>query len=249
MQVPTSAKSAYAAQLRKRLLGSEDIASELRELLPADLQGWGHDHDAFELMFSLLDIKVFLEVGTWKGMTSIRVAKEMIKRGIEGAIFCVDTWLGGEEHFGYRDMRRLAGYPRLYDQFLSNCVHEGVAPLIVPVPTTSHIGSVVLAREGIKADVIYVDASHEYADVLADLNDYFPLLKEGGLFIGDDYHASWPGVIRAAREFADKNDLRIYIWATKYFLQPKAVPPLAGHFLDVTDRPGVFYNGEAGYVG
>lgn len=36
-------------------------------------------------------------------------------------------------------------------------------------------------------DFIYIDANHKYDDVMNDLNAWFPKLKKGGLFSGDDY--------------------------------------------------------------
>jgi hypothetical protein len=36
-------------------------------------------------------------------------------------------------------------------------------------------------------DLIFIDANHTYKYVLEDLNNYFPKLKEGGIFCGDDF--------------------------------------------------------------
>ena len=36
-------------------------------------------------------------------------------------------------------------------------------------------------------DFIYVDASHKFADALADIEAWWPKLKLGGLMAGDDY--------------------------------------------------------------
>jgi hypothetical protein len=36
-------------------------------------------------------------------------------------------------------------------------------------------------------DWIYIDASHTYENVMNDLNHWYPKLKKGGLFSGDDY--------------------------------------------------------------
>ena len=57
-------------------------------------------------------------------------------------------------------------------------------------------------------DFIYVDATHTYESVLADLNDYFPKLKRGGILAGHDYTRNFPGVKKAVIEFAEENDLK-----------------------------------------
>ena len=39
----------------------------------------------------------------------------------------------------------------------------------------------------IKADFIYIDASHYYKDVIDDLNAWHPFLNENGIICGDDW--------------------------------------------------------------
>ena len=51
---------------------------------------------------------------------------------------------------------------------------------------------------------IYLDGSHTYTDVTADLGAWWPKLKRGGVYAGHDYcarHAHY-GVIQAVDEFA-----------------------------------------------
>jgi len=49
-------------------------------------------------------------------------------------------------------------------------------------------------------DLVYVDGAHEYAEVLADISAWWKLLRIGGILLGDDF--AWPGVKKAAEEFA-----------------------------------------------
>jgi hypothetical protein len=55
-------------------------------------------------------------------------------------------------------------------------------------------------------DFIYIDANHSYEAVLKDLNIWYPKLKSGGLFSGDDYVPTC-GVIRAVNEFTKNNNI------------------------------------------
>jgi hypothetical protein len=59
-------------------------------------------------------------------------------------------------------------------------------------------------------DFIYIDATHIYECVKADLNMYFPKLKKTGLICGHDYinHPSF-SVIPAVDEFVKQNNSRI----------------------------------------
>jgi predicted O-methyltransferase YrrM len=52
-------------------------------------------------------------------------------------------------------------------------------------------------------DVVFIDGLHEYEQLTKDCENYYPKVKEGGIFAGHDYHAI-PGVKKAADEFAAK---------------------------------------------
>jgi len=56
-----------------------------------------------------------------------------------------------------------------------------------------------------------VDAAHEYEPVLADIKAFYPLLKEGGTMIGDDYVCEWPGVVKAVQEFTNTNNIQFNV--------------------------------------
>jgi len=67
-------------------------------------------------------------------------------------------------------------------------------------------------------DLVYIDGDHSYEGCKQDLEDWWPKVKKGGLFLGDDYshqHARMTGmrfeVIKAVDEFVKNNDLTLYI--------------------------------------
>ncbi|HLK36566.1 MAG TPA: class I SAM-dependent methyltransferase [Polyangiaceae bacterium] len=50
-------------------------------------------------------------------------------------------------------------------------------------------------------DLVWIDASHEYEHVSADIEAWLPKVRAGGTLGGDDYDlVDYPGVIRAVRE-------------------------------------------------
>jgi predicted O-methyltransferase YrrM len=49
-------------------------------------------------------------------------------------------------------------------------------------------------------DLIYIDASHVYEDVVRDSELAFSLLRSDGVVVWDDYHAAQPDVVRALNE-------------------------------------------------
>ena len=63
---------------------------------------------------------------------------------------------------------------------------ENLQKFIAPFPTTSAIAARYFRDLGIKSDLIYIDGSHDYDDVLADLQDYYKLLSSKGWMFGHD---------------------------------------------------------------
>lgn len=66
-------------------------------------------------------------------------------------------------------------------------------------------------------DLIYIDADHTYGGCLTDLINWYPKLKKGGLFFGDDYIVcnnpteGYYGVVGAVEEFAQSKQLDVKI--------------------------------------
>jgi Methyltransferase domain len=205
-----------------------------------DLQGWGGNHPAFAVLTHLYRPKLFIEVGSWKGMSSVFIGRAIKEAKLSCPLICVDTWLGAEEHFKGMGVRE-NGYPRLYFQFAANIIINGLADVVVPFPQTSHIAADMFSSKSIKADLVYIDASHHYRDVIVDLNLYWDLITDDGCLIGDDYHWGWPGVVQAAHEFATKVKRPLYIWESKYFI-PKDDRQLPKDFIHVGREPYLFFD-------
>ncbi|WP_459935735.1 class I SAM-dependent methyltransferase [Desulfonatronum parangueonense] len=181
-----------------------------------------------ELIRKVLELsspKLIIEVGSWKGDSASVMARFFKDNCIDGAIICVDTWLGGVEHinndhtsWGIMNYLKF-GYSTLYFHFLANMMHAGIHQYIIPFPNTSLNSSRYMVKKSILADMVYVDASHEEDDVYADLNSYWDLLKPGGLMLGDDWHVDWYGVICAVNRFSKEKCLVIQSCGEKWFLQ------------------------------
>jgi predicted O-methyltransferase YrrM len=200
---------ALAQALRTRMFGKDFLAGVTTGNRPGELalptQG-----GIFWDVLPKVNARVVIEVGSWRGRSASVLAEHFRRNNIDGAVICVDTWLGSLEHYqadAPSDWSMApylqGGYPTLYHQFIANLTHLGLIDYIVPIPNTSIMAARWLARLGIQADFVYIDASHEREDVAADLKAYFPLVRQGGVFAGDDYMSGWPGVITAVVEFFD----------------------------------------------
>lgn len=132
-----------------------------------------------------------LEVGSWMG-ASVLTWAAAIDRFIagDGEILCVDTWspyLASDDinvDGAYHAMNQAASTELAYSVFRHNA---SCVPKKVRVDHLRGKSKDVLSmlREG-GFDIVYVDGSHYYADVVADLAEARRLVADGGLLCGDD---------------------------------------------------------------
>jgi hypothetical protein len=147
---------------------------------------------------------VIVEVGTWKGLSANTMASLCRAANVTPQIVCIDTWLGSPEHMegesSSQGMSRINGLPTLFAVFLKNTKRLGNDSVIYPFPISSVQGAHYLIRKNFVADIIYIDAGHEYESVLLDIKLFWQLLQQDGVMIFDDWR--WPGVRKAIQEFA-----------------------------------------------
>ncbi|WP_428485371.1 class I SAM-dependent methyltransferase [Rhodopila sp.] len=188
-----------------------DIYAGFVPTFAEDRQGWNSEHAAFDEIIRKVRPSVAIDVGVWKGASTIYLANLLKRNAVSGTVIGVDTFLGSVEHWdrtsgfgGLMPFRH--GMPLLYEQFLSNVVRASAQDQIVPLAQTSTIAGLLLRRLGVQASLIHIDASHEHEDVLRDARTYWDILAPGGYLIGDDYNQDWPEVMQAADQFAaEKN--------------------------------------------
>lgn len=171
------------------------------EVLPFEPHGWYGHHEIFTEWITKKRIKIAIEIGSWLGASTRDIAKLLPRHGV---VFAVDTWKGSIEHQpGQHFTHPAIGY--LFQQFISNVIHENLERKIIPVRLSSVEAAESLKPLGIRADFIYIDGAHDYDSVIADIRAWYPYLRKDGIFCGDDY--TTPGVAQAVHEFADENDL------------------------------------------
>jgi predicted O-methyltransferase YrrM len=128
-----------------------------------------------------------VEVGSWKGTTAIAMADNTV-----GEVWAVDTFEGS---IGEEQGQQLYEKPKdwLLAEFTRNTA--GLKNLRV-MRQYSIIAAAAL--KGYQFDMIFLDASHDYESVKADILAWRPLLASGGLLCGHD--RQWDGVAQAVRE-------------------------------------------------
>ncbi len=126
------------------------------------------------------DVNVVIEVGSWLGKSARLIASLLPS---SGRIFCIDPWPESKETFPGLDT---------YHQFLSNAIHENLSSKIIPIRATSREATKYLE---VKADLIYIDGSHEEVEVLHDIQHWLKNLNSDAILCGDDYgNSDYPGV-------------------------------------------------------
>lgn len=88
-------------------------------------------------------------------------------------------------------------------------VHLGLEQFVVPFPSDSHLACHVMLHNKVQADLINVDAAHEYESVLEDMQLWWEVLAPGGVLVGDDIEpeVNWPGVKKAVKEFCQNHNV------------------------------------------
>lgn len=81
------------------------------------------------------------------------------------------------------------------------CAIKLAAPIQVECMNTGSLDAArELFRRGVQLDSVFIDGSHEYEHVDADIGEWLPLIRQGGIISGHDYSTAFPGVIRAVTE-------------------------------------------------
>lgn len=195
-----------------------------------------HSPHLAQLMTQQLDFPVVgVEVGIWRGQN----AAYLLDTFPELYLFMVDPYYA----LGY-DRDKLSGSytPNGLDRYREwpireACTEQGIPTMVAArrsmkcelsmleriAPyreraTTVRMSSHVAARyfNDRCFDFIFIDACHEYTNIKADLNAWYPKLKDGGLFSGHDYDSKWDrkghyGVKRAVDEFCKERGYSVNI--------------------------------------
>jgi predicted O-methyltransferase YrrM len=152
------------------------------------IEGWMADSELLWLAEQASQHQKIVEIGSWKGRSTRALADNT-----SGIVYAVDTWKGSDET---REL--LTGRPEqwLVNEFWHNMV--GVENNVRAVQATSLDAAEMF--QGVKLDMVFIDAAHDYESVKSDILAWLPLLVSGGLFCGHDYQRNWPGVMQAVDE-------------------------------------------------
>jgi predicted O-methyltransferase YrrM len=160
-----------------------------------------------------------VEIGSFKGRSTIAMGTALEVRGCEGVVLAIDPHAG--EIYGESGDARL-------EAFHENISARGLDSRVVQERKLSHEAAPDV--EPGTVSVLFIDGSHEYADVLTDIRDWIPKLADGALvLLNDPFHREVAWAIRDG-VLRDRRPLRRPRLATNTLVfdhRPLGAPTLA----------------------
>ena len=120
-----------------------------------------------------------VEVGVWKGQSVIYAGVEIHNSGKNIKIDCVDTFEGSPEMIQEPLLSIKDG---LYNHFIENI--EPLKHILTPIRMLSIQASNLYIDKSL--DCVFIDAAHDYDNVLADIRAWLPKVKQNGILAGHD---------------------------------------------------------------
>lgn len=187
--------------------GADPFLGFPRNLYQTDTQGWHSQHPYLASAIDTASPKIIVEIGVWKGGSTLFMADHIRKLGLDAVVIAVDTWLGSWDHWIVPALRQelnfIHGYPNFYYKFLNNVKMLGLEEYVVPLPLDSLNAFHTLRHFKITPDIVHIDAGHDYRAVKSDIEIWWPQIRPGGILIGDDYTPGvWPEVCTAFNQLA-----------------------------------------------
>ncbi|GLT79817.1 hypothetical protein SLA2020_512910 [Shorea laevis] len=186
-----------------------DVTSLLK---PKRIKGWGSYATVFRNLIQRVKPRVIIEVGTFLGASALHMANLTRALGLQTQIICVDDfrgWPGFRDRF--KDIGMINGNVLLLYQFMQNVVSSNATGSVLPLPFSTASGLQKLCEWGVAADLIEIDAGHDFISAWGDINRAYRILRPGGVIFGHDYFtaADNRGVRRAVNLFAQINNFNI----------------------------------------
>ena len=144
-------------------------------------QDWfSHNIPNFEVIKEAMPhCSSILEIGCFEGRATCWMLENMLSD--TGDICCIDTFAGSQEHanidFDEMSTTFTDNVSEVKKEYQTVEVFEG----------SSHTQLAQIIDRGYSFDFIYIDGDHTAAGVMTDSCMAFPLLRQGGVMLWDDY--------------------------------------------------------------
>jgi len=147
-----------------------------------------------------------LEYGAEIGIAGGKNIRAMLEKTNIKKIWGVDphaleSWNTGE------DPNIFGGLDALHENVSSSLKEFGDRVELIRKPSLEGVNDF----EDDSLDFVFIDALHDYDNVLADIACWSPKVRSGGFVMGHDYSSDFPGVVRAVRESFANLDIKTHL--------------------------------------
>ncbi|GJM99271.1 hypothetical protein PR202_ga16358 [Eleusine coracana subsp. coracana] len=192
-------------------------------------RGWGSTGAVFAELMASVRPRTVVELGAFLGASALHMAAVARNLSLSPppTILCVDDFRGWPGFRGDRFRRDVPaqrhGDAMLLPQFMANVVAAGEEGRVLPVPFSTASALRAMCEWGVRADLVEVDAGHDFHSAWADINLAWAVLRPGGVMFGHDYFtaADDRGVRRAVTLFARVKGLAVRPNGQHWVLSPK----------------------------
>lgn len=144
------------------------------EPLIADVEGWLNPAEVtalYELARGCTGRGAIVEIGSWKGRSTICLAAGARAGGSGAKVYAVDPHSGSPEHHA------ALGEVATFDEFKANIERAGVADGVVPLVMQSTEAAEAFDEP---VELVFIDGDHSYEAARADIDAWLPKVVEGG---------------------------------------------------------------------
>lgn len=140
-----------------------------------------------------------VEVGSFKGKSTSCLALGSIFSRNE--IYAVDTFEGNDSDFVKSSSTGEVFKNGFLEEFRKNI---NFLNFDKQIRIKQGLSSGIAKKWNKKIDFIFIDASHEFEDVVSDFNNFYPFVKDGGIMAFHDVNKGWPGPYKAWNSVVSK---------------------------------------------
>lgn len=155
----------------------------------------GQEYWLYSTALKLRNGARIVEIGSFKGRSTVCLA--FACTGTRKHVFAIDRWQGLYADFNNQpdkhDMLRDGFFHIWNDNIIRNDLRDYVTPL---AGDSAEIAKTWRAP----IEMIFIDGSHHYEDVIADFEGFYPYITTGGVVAIHDVTPEWDGCWRAWHE-------------------------------------------------
>ena len=120
-----------------------------------------------------------VEIGSWKGRSTIWLAKGYEEGYSKGHVYAVDPHQSTDTHSKEKESNTFKDFSR-------NIISARVENIVAPLVMTSVEAARKLGKERVEIGLVFIDGSHELEEVYKDFNSWSSLLVIGGTLVLHD---------------------------------------------------------------